>query len=193
MSASMPMTGFAGVAMRRWGNGALKHTLRGLLRRVRILRTIPAMSHLTFDTPTGPFTVTEEDGAIIRAEWETGGSDETPLLIKARTQLIEYFDGTRDSFDLPLRVHGTDFQRAVCDAMLTIPLGDTLTYGDIAKMLNVPAQAVGQACGGNPIPVIIPCHRVMGAGGKLTGFSGRGGVETKVWLLRHERAAGLLI
>ncbi|MDU8928665.1 methylated-DNA--[protein]-cysteine S-methyltransferase [Alisedimentitalea sp. MJ-SS2] len=152
------------------------------------------MPRLTLDTPTGLFSITEEEGAIIRAEWDAGGgADETPLLLKARDQLTEYFAGTRAEFDLPLRVHGSDFQRAVCDAILAIPLGETLTYGDIAKALEVPAQAVGQACGGNPIPVIIPCHRVMGAGGNLTGFSGAGGVETKVWLLRHEKAGGLLI
>lgn len=152
-----------------------------------------ATLRLTISTPTGPFTLTEESGAIIGAEWGEGGTDETPLLCAAHDQLTEYFAGERDTFDLPLQVNGTDFQRAVCDAMSAIPLGDTLTYGDIATALGVPAQAVGQACGGNPIPVIIPCHRVMGAGGKLTGFSGRGGVETKVWLLRHEKAAGLLI
>jgi methylated-DNA-[protein]-cysteine S-methyltransferase len=151
------------------------------------------MPRLTFDTPTGPFTVTETDGAITHAEWGRGGTDDTPLLRAARDQVTAYFAGTRTEFDLPLRVGGSDFQRAVCAAMSAIPLGDTLTYGDIAKALGVPAQAVGQACGGNPIPLIIPCHRVMGAGGKLTGFSGRGGVETKVWLLRHENAAGLLI
>ena len=155
------------------------------------------MPSLTLPTPTGPFTVTEENGAIIRAEWvadtATPASDETPVLIAARDQINEYFDHARVAFDLPLNVHGTDFQRAVCAAMSAIPLGDTLTYGDIAKSLGVPAQAVGQACGGNPIPLIIPCHRVMGAEGKLTGFSGRGGVETKVWLLRHEGAASLLI
>ncbi|MGR3474550.1 MAG: methylated-DNA--[protein]-cysteine S-methyltransferase, partial [Sulfitobacter sp.] len=94
--------------------------------------------------------------------------------------------------DLPLRVMGSDFQRAVCTAILAIPFGHTRTYGEIARDLGVPAQAVGGACGGNPIPVIIPCHRVMGAKG-LTGFSGAGGVETKVALLRHEGAAGLLI
>ena len=151
------------------------------------------MPRLTIDTPTGPFTVTEENGAVVRAEWEEGGQDETPLLVNARDQLTEYFAGHRTEFDLPLKVHGSDFQRAVCDQMLAIPMGETVTYGDIAKALNVPAQAVGGACGGNPIPIIIPCHRVMGAGGKLTGFSGRGGVETKVWLLRHEKAGGLLI
>jgi len=151
------------------------------------------MARLSFDTPTGPFTLTEENGAIIRAEWGQSGSDETPLLTEAGRQLSEYFAGTREVFDLPLNVKGSEFQRAVCDAMLAIPLGETRTYGDIARDLGQSAQAVGQACGHNPIPVIIPCHRVMGAGGKLTGFSGRGGVETKVWLLRHEHAAGLLI
>ena len=155
------------------------------------------MPRLTFDTPTGPFTVTEDGGAIIHAEWtaegDPPGRDETPLLIEARRQIADYYAGARAAFDLPLDVQASTFQRAVCDAMLAIPLGETLTYGDIAAALGVPAQAVGQACGGNPIPLIIPCHRVMGAGGQLTGFSGRGGVETKVWLLRHEKAAGLLI
>ena len=155
------------------------------------------MPRLTFDTPTGPFTVTEDGGAIIRAEWtaegDPPGRDETPLLIEARRQIADYYAGTRAAFDLPLDVQASAFQRAVCDAMLAIPLGETRTYGEIAKELNHPAQAIGQACGGNPIPLIIPCHRVMGAGGKLTGFSGRGGVETKVWLLRHEKAGGFLI
>lgn len=76
--------------------------------------------------------------------------------------------------------------------MQDIPLGETRTYGDLARDLSVPAQAIGQACGANPIPVIIPCHRILGSSG-LGGFSGAGGVETKVWLLRHEGAAGLLI
>jgi len=76
--------------------------------------------------------------------------------------------------------------------MLAIPLGETRTYGDLSKDLGVPAQAIGQGCGGNPIPVIIPCHLVLGANG-LGGFSGLGGVETQVWLLKHERAGGLLI
>ena len=110
----------------------------------------------------------------------------------AVAQLGEYAQGDRQMFDLPLRVAGSALQRDVCRVMSEIPFGYTRTYGDIAKELGVSAQAVGQACGGNPIPVIIPCHRVMGAKG-LTGFSGQGGVETKVALLRHEGAAGLLI
>lgn len=136
--------------------------------------------------------IKERDGAIVRVEWGQGGNEDTPLLRDAVRQLAEYFDGQREVFDLPLQVDGSDFQRAVCDAMIAIPFGYTRTYGEIAKDLGVPAQAVGQACGGNPIPVIIPCHRVMGAKG-LTGFSGLGGVETKVALLRLEGAGGFLI
>ncbi|MBU2942715.1 methylated-DNA--[protein]-cysteine S-methyltransferase [Shimia thalassica] len=150
------------------------------------------MFERTVDTPTGPMRLVEADGAIVRTNWGQGRQDDTPLLLEAEAQLKDYFAGKREAFDLPLRVDGSDFQRAVCDAMLDIPFGYTCTYGDISKKLGVPAQAVGQACGGNPIPVIIPCHRVMGAKG-LTGFSGAGGVETKVQLLRLEGAGGFLI
>ncbi|WP_095588308.1 methylated-DNA--[protein]-cysteine S-methyltransferase [Actibacterium ureilyticum] len=150
------------------------------------------MARLAFDTPVGVLCVTETDGAITALSWGEAGVDETPLLIRARDQIRAYFAGARTRFDLPLCVAGSDLQRAVCDAMSAIPFGDTRTYGDIARDLGVPAQAIGQACGGNPIPVIIPCHRVLGANG-LGGFSGAGGVETKVALLRHEGAAGLLI
>ena len=155
------------------------------------------MAIAIINTPTGPLSVTEQAGAIIRVQWHgPTGNDDTTLLRKARQQIDEYFEGTRTDFDLPLRVQGSDFQRAVCGVMSDIPFGETMTYGDISRQLNVPAQAVGQACGGNPIPLIIPCHRVLGANG-LGGFSGDGGglhgVELKVQLLRHEGAAGLLI
>lgn len=152
-----------------------------------------SMKKRSVHTQFGDLTVVEDAGAITAVDWywsETQDTSET--LDKAVAQLKAYAAGTREDFDLPLRVAGSDFQRDVCAAMSAIPFGDTLTYGDIAKMLGVPAQAVGQACGGNQIPIIIPCHRVMGAKG-LTGFSGRGGVETKVALLRHEGAASLLI
>lgn len=150
------------------------------------------MPQITLDTPTGRLTVTEEDGAITRVRWGEGSDEPSPLLDEARRQLVAYFNGERLDFDLPLRVARSDFQRAVCAAMQGIPAGETLTYGDIAKALGAPPQAVGQACGGNPIPVIIPCHRVLGSSG-LGGFSGGVGIETKVWLLRHEGAAGLLL
>ena len=150
------------------------------------------MPCLTIPTQFGPLTLHENDGAIVRVEWEGDGQDETPVLTDAAHQLSAYDAGELEAFDLPLRVTGSDFQRAVCAQMSAIPFGETVTYGDIAKALGAPAQAIGSACGGNPIPVIIPCHRVMGAKG-LTGFSGKGGVETKVALLRHEGAGGFLI
>ena len=110
------------------------------------------------------------------------------LLVRAVAQLREYFAGTRRAFDLPLDPPGGTFQKAVCDAMLDIPFGETRTYGDLARALHVAPQPVGQACGGNPIPILIPCHRVVAADGKLGGFSGGRGVETKLALLRHEGA-----
>lgn len=118
---------------------------------------------------------------------------DSPLICEALQQLEAYCSGARTTFDLPLRVDGGPLQKAVCAAMQAIPFGDTRTYGEIARDVGASAQAVGQACGGNPLPILIPCHRVMGAGGKLTGFSGAGGVETKIALLRHEGAASLLI
>ncbi|MEP2532071.1 methylated-DNA--[protein]-cysteine S-methyltransferase [Shimia sp.] len=153
------------------------------------------MKQVWMNSPLGAMRIVEEGGAIVRLDW--GGTPEpspegSELLREAKRQLSAYFSDERAPFDLPLRVAGSAFQKAVCDAMLAIPLGDTRTYGEIAKDLGAMPQAVGQACGGNPIPIIIPCHRVMGAKG-LTGFSGAGGVESKVWLLRHEKAGGLLI
>lgn len=150
------------------------------------------MRRLTVQTPTGDVTLTEEGGAIIQVNWGGNGHDHTALLDRAAQQLVAYFEDPTNTFDVPLKVEGSAFQQAVCDAMRAIPVGHTRTYGDIARDLSVPPQAVGQACGGNPIPIIIPCHRVLGASG-LGGFSGAGGVETKVALLRHEGAAGLLI
>jgi methylated-DNA-[protein]-cysteine S-methyltransferase len=150
------------------------------------------MFRLTVQTPTGPVTLTEEESAITRVTWGGRGTDHTPLLDRAAAQMTAYFEDPAKPFELPFRVQGSAFQRTVCDMMRAIPVGDTRTYGDIASDLDVPPQAVGQACGGNPIPIIIPCHRVLAANG-LGGFSGAGGVETKVALLRHEGAAGLLI
>ncbi|MBT4046698.1 MAG: methylated-DNA--[protein]-cysteine S-methyltransferase, partial [Rhodospirillaceae bacterium] len=110
------------------------------------------------------------------------------LLDQAKAQLEAYFDGGRETFDLPLKPAGTDFQRRVWHLMEAIPYGNTKTYGAMAKDLRSTAgaaRAVGMACGANPIPVIIPCHRVLAASG-MGGYSGEGGVETKVALLRLE-------
>ncbi|MCA0919181.1 methylated-DNA--[protein]-cysteine S-methyltransferase [Pseudooceanicola nanhaiensis] len=149
------------------------------------------------DTPVGRLVLEAREGAITRLGWDSlpeseGDAADAALLEEAAGQLSAYFEGSRQVFDLPLRVAGSALQQAVCAEMAAIPFGETRTYGDLAKRLGRPAQAIGQACGGNPIPVIIPCHRVLGATG-LGGFSGAGGVETKVALLRHEGAAGLLI
>ncbi|WP_299550560.1 methylated-DNA--[protein]-cysteine S-methyltransferase [uncultured Tateyamaria sp.] len=149
------------------------------------------MKQVDVHTKFGDLTVTEDGGAVIRLSWgRSECADRSDVLDTAVAQLRAYDAGTLEEFDLPLEVRGSQLQRDVCAAMSDIPYGQTVTYGDIAKALGVPAQAIGQACGGNPIPIIIPCHRVMGAKG-LTGFSGAGGVETKVALLRHE--GGFLI
>lgn len=151
------------------------------------------MPMIAVNTRFGCLGVEEQGGAITRLVWNGRCEGEkTPLLREAEAQLQAYDAGRLERFDLPYHVAGSEFQRQVCDLMYAIPLGETRTYGDIAKELNQPAQPVGQACGANPIPVIIPCHRVLAANG-LGGFSGDGGIETKVALLRHERAAGLLI
>lgn len=152
------------------------------------------MAQIWMDSPLGAMRIEDVDGAIVSLDWgkPTGVSRRSDLLREAESQIAAYFAGALQRFDLPLRVTGSGFQEAVCAAIRAIPFGHTRTYGEIAADLGATAQAVGQACGGNPIPIIIPCHRVMGVRG-LTGFSGAGGVESKVWLLRHEGAGGFLI
>lgn len=144
---------------------------------------------ITVDTPTGPIAITEADGRIVRVSWcRAAVENPTPLLEEAAQQLRDYFAGNRTDFDLPLHPEGSDFQKAVWRQMLKIPYGGTRTYGDLAKAIDGTARSVGTACGANPIPVIIPCHRVVGADGTMTGFSGGEGVETKQALLRLEGA-----
>ncbi|MBL4750137.1 MAG: methylated-DNA--[protein]-cysteine S-methyltransferase [Amylibacter sp.] len=141
----------------------------------------------------GWFSLVEEDGRITQLLWEdrTKGF-RSDVLKEGLNQLEAYFAGRLTKFDLPLAPAGTEFQKQAYCIMQDIPFGDVLTYGAMAKKLGVAAQPVGQACGSNPIPVIIPCHRIVGTG-HLGGFSGKGGVETKVQLLRHEGANGQLI
>ena len=155
---------------------------------------VAGMAQISLDSRFGPLCLAEADGAICAVTWgHADHPEETDLLRRAREQMQAYDAGELLAFDLPLRVSGADLVLAVCAEMSTIPFGATRTYGEIAARVGASAQAVGQACGRNPIPVIIPCHRVMGAHGRLTGFSGGAGVETKVALLRHEGAASLLI
>lgn len=151
------------------------------------------MNSAKIKTPVGVLGLIEVDGAIIQLVWD-GWNDgvRSPVLKEGLAQLEAYFNGALEWFDLPLAPKGTEFQQQVYSAMSAIPRGETRTYGDIANELGVPAQPVGQACGSNPIPVIIPCHRVVGADG-LGGFSGDGGVEMKVKLLQGEGAYSLLL
>lgn len=150
------------------------------------------MPALTLDSPVGALTVTETEGAITALTWGGHATDDTPLLRRAAAQLTEYFSSQRKVFDLPLDVRGSAAQTRICAAIAAIPFGETRTYGNLSRDLDLPAQAVGRGCGGNPIPILIPCHRVLGAQG-LGGFSGGTGIETKIWLLKHEGAGGLLI
>ena len=150
------------------------------------------MTTTMVNSPIGPLTLTERDGALVRLSFGAQGPCDppTPLLRRAIGQLNEYFAGTRRSFDLPLAPSGTEFQRACWDALVEIPYGETRSYGEQAARIGRPdrARAVGAANGANPIAIIQPCHRVIGADGSLTGFGG--GLETKRRLLDLE--AGIL-
>ncbi|MBW7851762.1 MAG: methylated-DNA--[protein]-cysteine S-methyltransferase [Rhodospirillales bacterium] len=147
------------------------------------------MPQLSFHSPIGMLTVSEEDGRIVSIDWGwVEDSRETPLLERAREQIEAYFDGRLAAFDLPLDPAGTPYQRRVWDALLGIPFGETRRYGDVARALGSGSRAVGSACGRNPIPIVIPCHRVVGGNGGLGGYSGDDGIETKRFLLRLEGA-----
>lgn len=150
------------------------------------------MAKLTCKTPIGPVTLVEEDGALISLDWGGSSDDRTPVLEAAEAQLAAYFAKELTAFDLPLAPKVSGAQRRFLDALIDIPFGETMTYGEIARKTGMSAQGAGQACGANPIAIIIPCHRVVGTA-NLGGFSAKGGVETKVALLKHEGAASLLI
>ncbi|MEO7421631.1 MAG: methylated-DNA--[protein]-cysteine S-methyltransferase [Ornithinibacter sp.] len=145
-------------------------------------------------SPAGLLELVERDGALVAIHFDPapdgtpgmtrGGS---PVLTRAHRQLTEYFAGQRRLFDLPLRPTGTDFQRRVWRLLSDIPWGRTITYGAIAADLGLPpgaSRAVGAANGANPLPVVVPCHRVIGADGALTGYAG--GLARKATLLRLE-------
>ena len=144
-----------------------------------------------YETPVGKLCIGEEDGVIVRTTWSKIPTEylleETKLILQCKMQLDEYFRGERKTFDLPLAPKGTDFQRKVWNALQKIPYGETKTYGEIAAAVGNPkgARAVGMANNKNPIGIIIPCHRVVGANGKLVGYAG--GMDKKEWLLQLER------
>jgi methylated-DNA-[protein]-cysteine S-methyltransferase len=150
------------------------------------------------DTPTGRLLIKSNGLAITRVAWlkrddpiPTGETD--TVCDRAAAELTEYFSGSLKTFTVPIHLEGSDLQLRVWQVMREIPFGQVLTYGDVAHQIGSEPQAVGTTCGQNPIPVIVPCHRIVGAGGKLTGFSGGNGIETKAFLLDHETGQGRLL
>ena len=147
------------------------------------------MAQYSFHSYVGDLTLSEEDGKIVSLDWGWSSlSQKTACLEKAKNLIDAYFDGQNPDFTLDLNPAGTDFQKNVWKAMMDIPYGKVITYGEIADQLNSHPRAVGSACGLNPIPIIIPCHRVMGKNGNLTGYSGGEGIETKQYLLELEQS-----
>jgi len=154
-------------------------------------RPEPMVSTRTVASPLGALRLTAADGAIVRLDWAADapvGGDGGALLDDAECQLAAYFAGTLQNFNLPLAPPGTPHDRRVWREMQQIPFGATRSYGDLARIVGSSARAVGTACGRNPIPVIIPCHRILAAGGAIGGYSGAGGVATKRRLLALEGA-----
>ncbi|MCZ6447899.1 MAG: methylated-DNA--[protein]-cysteine S-methyltransferase [Alphaproteobacteria bacterium] len=145
---------------------------------------------LTVQSPVGALTLIEHDGTLTGLTWEARPrvhqGAPTALLAEAESQLAAYFDRRLEDFDLPLAAPGRDFQKRVWKAIRAIRYGSTRTYGALAKKLGTGPRALAGACGANPIPILIPCHRVLGAGGRLHGYSGRGGIMTKGTLLSLE-------
>jgi methylated-DNA-[protein]-cysteine S-methyltransferase len=158
------------------------------------------MPYSTLTTPIGELLLTaDDDGALTavhlpnRHPDTTGWERDDELLAEARRQFTEYFAGERTTFDLPLRPHGAPFQLRVWDALLRIPYGETASYGELARELGHPtaARAVGAANGRNPLAIVVPCHRVIGSNGTLTGYAG--GLECKRALLDLEIGAAALV
>lgn len=142
-------------------------------------------------SPLGGLEITADKGAVTALNWVDDDPTTPPnadALAIATAELNAYFTRDLKNFTVPCMLAGDPFERAVWAAMCDIPYGATATYGDLAAIVGKPARAVGGACGRNPIPIIIPCHRVVGAGGRMVGYSGKGGIETKQWLLQHEGA-----
>ncbi len=148
------------------------------------------------DSPIGRIAI-GSDGtcvtslAIARAgslPWKKLDEHSAPVLDRAATQLHEYFAGTRRSFDLPVALAGTEFQNAVWAGLMALEFGEVTSYGALGQATGRPTagRAVGGAVGANPVPIIVPCHRVLAANSTITGYSGGNGIPTKVWLLDHE-------
>ena len=148
------------------------------------------------ESPIGRLELTSDGEAVTSLSIERSGSlpleelpeNSTPVLETAKSQLDEYFAGTRHDFDVPVRLSGTAFQQAVWAELSTLGWGEVASYGDVGLATGRPTagRAVGGAVGANPIPIIVPCHRILAGNGKITGYSGGNGIPTKAWLLDHE-------
>ncbi len=151
---------------------------------------------LTIDSPLGRIALHSEGAAITRLEIATQGvlstdgtnDAPTPVLKRAARELAEYFDGRRRSFTVPVRVAGTPFQQSIWQQLQEIPYGSVRGYGELGRATGRPTagRAVGGAVGANPVPLLIPCHRVLASDARITGYSAGDGIPTKVWLLDHE-------
>lgn len=149
------------------------------------------MSYIAYNSPVGPLTLFEDDDHIVAVEWgwpPDSTEPPSPLLERARDQLEAYFEGKLTDFDLPLAPAGTAFQKKVWQALSRIPFGTTRSYAELASELGTAPRALGGACGRNPLPILIPCHRVLAANRGLGGYSGMDGIETKRFLLKLEGA-----
>ena len=150
------------------------------------------MASTVVDSPIGPLGLHASEAGLSGVRFDgrrTRREGNSPVLVEAARQLEAYFDGELQSFELPFDLHGTDFQRRCWLALATIPYGQTVSYGEQARRLGLgsdAARAVGAANGRNPLPIVLPCHRVLGADGSLTGFGG--GLHVKRFLLEHEGA-----
>ncbi len=154
---------------------------------------MPAVLRKTIETPFGRMLLVQEGECLARLGWsDVQARDRSPLLSEASDQLKAYFGGALRTFDLPLAYGCSEFQAAACRVMARIPYGGTITYTDMARQLGTTPRAAGGACGGNPFPIIVPCHRVLAARG-IGGYSGGAGIETKIGLLRLENAVPWLI
>lgn len=151
-----------------------------------------AVPQLSLHTPLGELTLSEEEGSLVAVDWGRGRDQTgTPLLRRACAQMHAYFDGGLTAFDLPLAPRGSAYRSRVWQVLREIPYGATLTYAAVAARAGGSARSVGPACGANPLPIIIPCHRVVGAG-RLGGYSGGEGPATKRFLLDLEASCPTL-
>ncbi len=175
------------------GNGGI---VGGMIHQ----NTVPQHVYKRMASPVGTLRLAATDEGLAAILWENdrpsrvrlnviGEANDHPILVAAERQLTEYFAGRRTQFSVKLDASGTVFQRTVWDALLTIPFGETRSYADIARHIGNPraVRAVGTASGKNPLSIVVPCHRVVGSSGALTGFAG--GLEVKAWLLALETAA----